>query len=478
MYKSTFMGLNTALRGVLAHQTALDVTGHNIANLSTQGYTRQRAEMMTSPAWSNSSLLSATTPGQMGTGVEVLRIERLRDQFIDVNVRQQFGRQEDAQTLVEQLAQVEASFQEPGENGLNALFNNFWSTMDAVAANPQSMSARQAFAESANALADGFNQVATDLQSVAAQSDQRLNQTVTDVNAISQRIARLNVEIKNAIDHSHQPNDLLDERDRLMDDLSKLVNFTWTESATTGEVTISAFQGGSAVNIVDPALAGGFQNIARADIDAAYTAGDLRSGRAFADESLWDPTTGIIPGFIAQLDALVADFVAGVNAAHGAGFDLTGAAGGNIFDAAGVTAATIRIDPGNDITANPTLIAAASSWVAPGEPGNGANLRAMLDTVRGAAQAALGGQSWEGFYTSTITAVGARTETANRDMANADVLVDMAMARRDQVSGVSMDEEMSNMLRFQHAYNASARVLTTIDSALDTIINRMGRVGL
>ena len=142
MYKSTFMGLNTALRGVLAHQNALDVTGHNISNISTDGYTRQRSEMVTSPAWSNSSAMSAVTPGQMGTGVEVLRIERLRDQFIDANVRQQFGRQADAQALVEQLGQVEAAFQEPGDNGLKALMNDFWSTMDAVSANPQSTSAR------------------------------------------------------------------------------------------------------------------------------------------------------------------------------------------------------------------------------------------------------------------------------------------------------------------------------------------------
>ena len=158
--------------------------------------------------------------------------------------------------------------------------------------------------------------------------------------------------------------------------------------------------------------------------------------------------------------------------------DLTGAAGGNIFDPAGLTAATMRLDAANDISANPTLIAASSSAPGPAQPGNGGNFINMLDVVRVAGQGVLGGQTWEGYYTSTITAVGARTQTANRDMANADVLVDMATARRDQVSGVSMDEEMSNMLRFQHAYNASARVLTTMDEAIDTIINRMGRVGL
>ena len=120
----------------------------------------------------------------------------------------------------------------------------------------------------------------------------------------------------------------------------------------------------------------------------------------------------------------------------------------------------------------------------PGEPGNGGNFANILNNAtagnpaRRATQAALGNQTWENFYSTIITSVGAISETATRDLANADVLVDMATGRRDQVSGVSMDEEMSNMLRFQHAYNASARVMTTMDDALDTIINRMGRVGL
>jgi flagellar hook-associated protein 1 FlgK len=470
------MGLNTALRGVLAHQNALDVTGHNIANISTQGYTRQRAEMVTAPAWSNSSALSATTPGQMGTGVEVLRIERLRDQFIDANVRQQFGRQANSQALVEQLAQVEAAFGEPGDTGLNALMNNYFSAMDAVAANPQSTSARQAFIAAGNALAQGFNQVSSDLQAISAQSDQRLNQTVTEINGITTRISALNAEIRNAIEHNHQPNDLLDERDRLMDDLSKLVNYSSTENAF-GEVTIT-FGTTAPIVLVDP-LAGA-SAITRAQLDNAYTVGDLTSGRAFADETMWDPITGTInggAGFLTRLDNLAAELVGDMNAAHAAGFDLAGVAGAPLF--AGGTAATISF-----VLTNPNAVAAASSWAAPGEPGNGGNFARILDDTtagnpaRNATQAALGGQTLENYYSTIITAVGSRAETAARDMANADVLVEMAQGRRDQVSGVSMDEEMSNMLRFQHAYNASARVMTAMDEALDMIINRMGRVGL
>lgn len=480
MYQSTFMGLNTALRGVLAHQNALDVTSHNISNLSTQGYSRQRAEMVTAPAWSNSSAMSAVTPGQMGTGVEVLRIERLRDQFIDANVRQQFGRQANSQALVEQLAQVEAAFQEPGDNGLKALMSEFWNTMDAVATNASFPGARQDFAEATAALAAGFRQLSADLQAVATQSDLRLDDTVAQINGISQRIAQLNAEIRTAIEHNHQPNDLLDERDRLMDELSTFINYTSTTNAS-GEVTIT-FGSATPNLLVDPMVAGGFNALTRVQLDTAFGNGDLTSGRAFADQTLLNT---IIPNLVTDLDNLVADFVADVNAAHNAGFDLNGNPGTNIFEQAGagaLTAAGMRLvdtpPAAATIVDNPNLIAAASSWVGPGEPGNGQNLRSMLDNLRNASQGALGGQSWEGFYIGTVTSVGARTKAANRDMANADVLVAMAAGRRDQVSGVSLDEEMSNMLRFQHAYNASARVMTSMDDMLDTMINRMGRVGL
>jgi flagellar hook-associated protein 1 FlgK len=406
--------------------------------------------------------------------VEVLRLERLRDAFIDANVRQQFGSQADAQAMVEQLSQVEAAFQEPGDNGLSKLFSDFWSTMDAVASNADSPGARQAFAEAANALAEGFNRVAADLQNVADQSNVRLDQTVTEVNDISSRVASLNKEIRNAIEHGQQPNDLLDERDRLMDDLSKLVNFTSTENAF-GEVTIT-FPDTPSVAIVDPATTGGWTAITRANIDSAFTSGGLTRGRAHADEALLNT---VIPGFAAQLDSLVASFVGGVNAQHALGFDLSGNAGGAIFDAAGVTAATIRLDPANNIRTNTSLIAAASSWTgASGEPTNGRNFGTMLDTVRRTVQGPPLNATWDNFYTSTVTALGAQSATAQKNLKNADALVELATTRRDQVSGVSMDEEMSNMLRFQNAYNASARVMTAMDELLDQLINRTGRVGL
>lgn len=480
MYKSTFMGLNTALRGVLAHQNSLDVTGHNIANLQTEGYTRQRAELTTSPPWATASMNSHVAPGQMGTGVEVTFLERLRDQYIDANVRQQFGRQGTQQALVDQLRQVENAFQEPGDNGISARLRAFWAAMDEVASNPKSVDARNTFANKADELATAFRQLDADLTDVQMQSDARLNDTVAQINSIASRIAAINVEVSRAIQRGQQPNDLLDTRDQLMDELSKLVNYTSSVNAN-GEVTIT--MGATFGNIVDPTAPGGANAIVRLDLDTMYANGEMTGGRAYADEQLWDPAgaagsagTGIIDTLRGRLDAFVADFVTQINAAHAAGFDLTGVAGGNIFT--GATAGAFALDPLNNILTNPTLIAAASSWAAPGEPDNGGNFRSILDTLRNAAQAGLGGVSWADHYSSTVSTLGSISETAQRNLENADSLVDLAVDRRTQVSGVSMDEEMSNMLRFQHAYNASARVMTAMDEALDMIINRMGRVGL
>jgi flagellar hook-associated protein 1 FlgK len=484
MYKSTFMGLNTALRGVLAQQTALDVTGHNISNMETEGYTRQRADLVTTQPWSNASIMSQTTPGQMGTGVEVKFLERLRDQYVDANVRNQLGSQANQQTLVDQLQQIESALQEPGTNGISALVKDYFDKMAAVAQTPANSSARQAFADAAQQLTNAFHELDAGLTDVQNQSDVRLNDTVNDINGIASQIAALNTEIGKAVNRGQQPNDLLDTRDQLMDNLSKLTNFTYSTN-TAGQVTINF--GALVGNVVDPALATGFAPITRASLDGMYAAipPQLTSGRALADEQLWDPAgaagsagTGIIDTIRGQLDTFVSTFVGSMNAANAAGFTLTGVAGGPIFDPLNLTAATISLDAVNNIVANPNLIAAASSWNGAGEPGNGANFTNILNTIRNAGQGALGGVSFEDYYSGVVTGIGTQAQAAQRNAENSDVLVDMAMSRRTQVSGVSMDEEMTNMLRFQHAYNASARVLTTMDEALDTIINRMGRVGL
>ena len=470
MAYGTFMGLNTALKGLMAQQAALDVTGHNLANVNTEGYTRQRADLKATTPYTVPAR-NMMTPGQIGTGVEVAGFERLRDQYVDSNIRTQLSRLGSADEMTAAMEQLDSMFGEPGEFAVSSLMRNYFASLDDVAAHPEDMAARQAFAQAADAFANGMNQLAAQVADLRLQSDTKLNDSVVEINTISSQIAALNDSIRDANQVGLDPNDLKDERDRLMDQLATKVNFTYTTSMPNEEVTITM---GTTVpiNLVDPLVPGGFNAVTRADLDLAYTNGDITAGEVFTNEDLFQT---VIPFYQTRLDDFVNSVVTQSNTQHAAGFDITGAPGGNLFNPVGTTAATMQFSAA--VLANPRLIAAASSWAAPGEPGNGNNANALL-ALRSVVQAAPLNATWENFYTATVASVGSRGSVAQQTQGNQAALVDALQRRRDEVSGVSVDEEMANMLKFQHAYNASARILTTMDDTLDTLINRMGRVGL
>lgn len=465
---STFLGLNTALRGVLAQQAALNVTSHNVANAGTDGYTRQRADMVASDPYALPAM-NTVFPGMMGTGVTVSGIVRLRDQFIDQNLRLQQARLSNADTTADSLDQLQAIFNEPNGAGLSSLIDKYFTSVQAVATNPQDTGARQAMVQAGSNLATAFNQLSVQITDLQNQSNAQLNQDVTDINGYSQQIAALNQQIKESYAIGLQPNDLLDQRDRLMDQLAKKMDYTYTENTTTHEITISM---GATANLVDPTAPGGFNAITRAQLDSAYLAGDYTTGSVFANESLLDGTKATsLPAYLTQLNDLANSIVTGMNAQNALGFDLGGVAGGNLWNPAGITAATMQW------TAAAGGIAAASSWAAPGEPGNGNNMTALFD-LKTVVQGAPLNATWQGAYSNIITAIGTQASSNAQAQTNQGALVDALTSRRSETSGVSLDEEMTNMLRFQQAYNASARALTAMDEALDTLINRTGRVGL
>ncbi len=473
MNTSTFLGLNTALRGLLANQMALDTTGHNIANVNTEGYSRQRVDTQTAAPLTTPSF-NGTVPGQLGTGVEVAQLARMRDNYIDATIRNQFGATGNHSTMTQSLQQVERIINEPSDQGIAAAMREMFGALDRVTTHPQDMSARSAFARAAEQLTQRFNQVSTQISAVQSQSDTRLNQTVTDINSITTQIATLNTSIRDATYMGMQPNDLLDKRDQLMDELSSKINFSYTTDSTTNEVTLT-FGTATPINIVDPLASGGTTAITRADLDNAYGTGELTGGSAYADEHL---NITVLPGWTAKLDDLVNSIVTSFNTQNAAGFDLTGASGGSIFDPAGITAATFALDPANNIVTDPSRIAAADSWNGSGEPGNGGNALLMA-AMRNTVQAPPINDSWEGYYsTIVVSGLGSQIQESQRSQDSAEASQAAMESRRNETSGVSIDEEMTNMLRFQHAYNASARILTALDDSLETIIHRMGRAGL
>lgn len=446
MALSTFMGLETALRGVLVHQRALDTTGHNIANVNTVGYSRQRAEL------GEMAPLRDYPYGMIGTGVTVEKYTRIRDAFLDTQLRAQTMLQGYHEARQDGLSQVELALNEPSDNGLQAQLQKFWNAWQDLSNNPESTAVRQALLEQSAALAAGFQDLRAQLVSVSAQAVTEQGLTVNDVNSLVGQMAALDQQIMSQKASGVDPsNDLLDRRDVLLDQLGKLANISTAEqpdgSLTVQIGTYTVLSAGTQTTVASVAALGA----------------NLTSGKLQGLVSL-DTTISGAGGYISRLDGVAGSLITAVNTLQTGGFDLTGAAATNAFFT-GTNASSIAVNTA--LTANPALIGASS---AANQPGNGSNALAIA-ALRNSA-------SIDQAYSGLVTTIGSDSQTAQRNAANAGVLVDSLENRRDSVSGVSIDEEMTNLVRFQRGYQAAARALTAMDDMIDTLVNRTGRVGL
>ncbi len=485
---STFNGLNVALRGLLTQQRALDVTSHNIANANTEGYTRQEAVLHAEEPLANVGIWGMIFPGQLGQGVTVDSYRRIRDVFNDTELRSQLARQSGAEVRYRELSGIETAIPEPGENGIQALMTKFFANWQDVANNPENLAARQALAQQAQSLASAFNSAWTALSNQRASDDQEIGGTsagaIGELNQLTAEIATLNDQIgklvmagavvdpvtQAVIKPGQAPNDLLDRRDLMLDKLAKLTNITSVTYDDRNRATVVV----AGITAVTPG--GGQVPITRADIDTAFTNGDLTAGRLQALEdayvNLLDETSATsYPG---RLNALAQALHDQINTAHANGIDLAGAAGGDFFDLPGSAppgaAARIRVAPG--ILNDARTIAAGTPSQGPGSNGNALAILALRSAVT------TGGTTFEDFYSGIVTGVGAAAQDAERSVDATGIVVSTLESRRSEVSGVSLDEEMTNMLRFQHAYSAAARVLTAMDENLSRLINQTGKVGM
>ena len=465
---STFVGIETALRGLLAQQQALDLTGHNITNANTPGYTRETANMQT-------TLPVQVMPGiQLGTGVDVTSIQRVRDAFLDVQLRAQTMLQGSAQAKQDGLGQVEGVLNEPSDNGLSSLLGQYWAAWQNVSNSPEDTATRQALVEAASSLANGFNTLSSQLSTLGAQTAQEAQLTVGEINSDATDLQSLNVSIFDATAGGNTPNDLMDQRDAVLDKLSQLGNVSVTDN---GDGTIKVLFDG--VTLVDGQTqrtisesGGTISNDAATPETATVGATNGKLGALIA---LRDTT---IPSYLSQLDTIASTLITQTNALQAGGVDAngvtqTGGVGldgstGNAFFS-GTGAANIAVV----VTAQ--QIAAASAANAPGDNTNALRIAAMsTDTTL----APLGGASIDGAYSTLVTTIGSDSADATRAVTNANVLVNSLTNRRESVSGVSLDEEMTNLIRYQRGYQAAARALTSIDDAIELLITRTGRVGL
>jgi flagellar hook-associated protein 1 FlgK len=457
MSLSTFTGLQTALRGLLASQQEIDLTGHNIANASTPGYSRQTANLVTTPAIGN------PPSGLLGTGVTVQSYQRVRDSFIDTQLRAQTMLKGYAETQQDGLNQVDMSLNEPSDNGLSSLLSAYWAAWQNVTNAPEDVASRQALAQSASSLASGFNSLSSQLTTISTQTQQQQTLTMNQVNAMGTQIAQLNQAITTAEMTGSMPNDLLDQRDLLLDKLSELGNTS--VSVTTGQPGV--------LGSVDVTFGGAALVTGNAATSPALTyAGlpSLTSGQLAGMQSVIDSITDPTTGYLTSLNTLAGTIASATNGQHASGFDMNGNPGGAFFDfTAGNEAATIAVDP--SILATPQLIAASGN----GQIGDASNATAIADIQQ---STLMGGATIDQSYSQLVTQIGGDSQLAQQNLSNQTALVQTLTNQRASVSGVSLDEEMTNLLQFQRGYQAAARALTAMDQMLDQLINRTGAVGL
>lgn len=450
---STFDGLSVALSGLYAQRRGLDVTGQNIANANTDGYSRQRVTLESVGAPAVPAMFS--TWNGAGGGVQVSGVDRVRDAFLDARAQVGHGQLQDLTAGRDVLGQIEQLFPEPGDQGLQAQLSNLWAGFGDVANQPSDLSARSQLLQRASTVTGWLNQTSAQLTSQSQSITSNLGVLVAQVNTTASQLADLNRAIVQGTQAGTSVNELADQRDQLAMKLSELVGAT-TRTDASGAMTVSVggspLVAGTSAQTLQLGTSAGTVSVqwARDGSPLAITSGQVHG--------LVDAVNTVIPGWMSRLDAFAADLANQVNTVHAGGYDLNGNPGGAFFT--GTTAATIKV-----AITDPALVAASSVAPTNGTP--------SLDAGNAQALAAIGESttSPDATYRQLVSDLGIASQTAKQRTSTQGAVVTNLDAARESVSGVSLDEEMTNMMSYQRAYEAASRVITAIDSTLDTLIN-------
>lgn len=474
---STFSGLNTASTALWAAQRAMDVTGQNVANASTDGYSRQRVDLQSVAASSTPALWS--TGPLVGQGVDASTVTRIRDTFLEGQAQASHSAAASLTVQDSTLTAVQQAFQEPGDNGIQAQLSSFWAGFGDIANNPADSGARSQLLERAQTLAAGIRSTNGTLDQQWSQTHDSLQALLTAVNSTASSIAGLNQSIKAASQAGLSTNELADKRDQLIMHLSETVG---ASTVDPGDGTLNVVVGGTTLVAGGTAL--GLQLTGATDSRSTATTpmviqtvpggtpvrvGGTANGDLVA-------MTSIIPGYQAKLDAVAQQLATQVNTAHETGYDQDGNPGGKFFtDGAGGDTAVTAANLSLGFTSTRKIAAATLAPTAAGGTlqANGTWSQVSTDNTLADTlfqQRLLTGGA-DAAYNSMITGLGVQATSTSTKLSAQSVISTNVDASRESTSGVNLDEEMTNMLQFQHGYAAAGKLVSTINSMLDDLMN-------
>ena len=466
-----FSTLNMAARSLQTQMTGVEVTGQNLANVNTTGYSRQRVVISESPD-------VTTSIGPEGTGTNATSIQQVVSSLLNNQIQSQSSTSgywnaqqsslQSAQNALDEFlngsggtTSASSTTNSTTDSGLSGQLSSLFNAFQSMATSPTSVSARQAVIGQAQTVAASFNNINTQLNNVKSSLNTSLSNDVTSANQLLSQIATLNQQISSAQFSGGNANDLSDEREQDLENLSQLTNIT-TSTGSNGVVNVTvggqAMVLGNTVNDLfqtyDPGNGGLLVRTANAGVNLTLTGGSMQGTIDARDGTLANLQNGV--------NTLASSLITQVNTIHSGGYGLTGTTGNNFFN--GTNASTITVNQA--LVNNPSLIQASGSATASGDNTVALQLAQLASTT----QSGLNNQTFTDAYGSTVAGLGSALDNANTEVTNQTAVSNMLQTQRGSVSGVNVDEEMTNMMTFQRAYEASAQVVTTVNTMLgDTL---------
>jgi len=442
--------LGPSIAALSAYQAAINTTSRNISNVDNPNYVRRRTDV--------GSLLSPISGLAFN---EKDTINRLDSGFIQNQIwyKNQFLGKHESDELI--YSQIESLYNEPGESGIASIMDGFWNAWSDLANDPESNTAKSIVKDKGVLLTNTFHQVSTDFKNMQTQVGNEIVDTISTINNLLGQIKSINEKV--GANYSY---DLADSRDSAISQLSKLINIDVSENTDN---VVSITTGG---DVLVPLVNGDFVNELTATSDpyaetfnvtvSFSEGGSIGAVTGGTLGSLLDIHNDSIPGYLDQLDTLAVGIADSVNDIHKLGYNLDDVTGTNFFNPTVDSVGSFSVN--DDIVADPTLIATSSN---PSEAGNGEVAADLADLQFGYN---LQKQKFSDFYSSMVSQVGSKVQEARFLHSSQDMVMKSLQNQRDSISGVSIDEEMTNLIKYEQAYQASSRMIAVADELIKSVL--------
>jgi flagellar hook-associated protein 1 FlgK len=457
---SLFGTMGVALQSLLAQQGAMAVVANNIANANTPGYSREIPVLEENPP-----TLSGNT--MVGAGVRMSSVESVRDNILSLRIQQETSQQSSLNSYVNSMDQVQSLFNETQGGGLQSYLSGFFNSLQSLTTDATSSPLRQAVMTAGQDLASAISQRSQNLSTIQQGLDQSVVQTVQQVNQLTSQVANLNQQIQTVSNAGDSPGSLEDRRDEVLANLSNLVDTaviyandgTVTVTTSSGAMLVSGNQSDALTTQLDSATGTHSVLAQGSDITSSIAGGQLQGLINARDHG--------IPSAQSALDNLAAGLTSAVNKQQSKGYDLAGASGTDFFTA--FTPSTAGSNAGAAVEmslalTSPSQIAASSNRIQ-GDNGNATALANLQN------EPLVSGQTAGDYYSNLIDQVGNTVSNSKSEQEAIGLVLQQLTTQQSSLSGVSLDEEAANLVLYQRAYEAAARVISTVDALTSTTIN-------